>query len=102
MEKLTAALLMFLQATLGGSAWGAAPAADQRSFQRALLTFEEPLVATAPASASEDLALFHAIRSYTEQAAPDDFRAFHAFLANYPRAGWRGVLLIALVLAHTQ
>src|SRR5260370_27665209 len=100
MEKRTAALLLFLQATLGGSAWGAAPAADQRSFQRALLTFEEPLVATAPTSASEDLALFHAIRSYTEQAAPDDFRVFDAFLADYPRSGWRVALLIDLGLSY--
>src|SRR5260370_5563913 len=100
MEKLTAALLMFLQATLGGSAWAAAPAADQRSYQRDLLTCEEPLVATAPTSASEDLALFHAIRSYTEQAAPDDFRVFDAFLADYPRSGWRVALLIDLGLSY--
>src|SRR5260370_39037304 len=100
MEKLTAALLMFLQATLGGSAWGAAPAADPRSFQRALLTFEEPLVATAPTSASEDLAIFHAIRSYTEQAAPDDLRVLDAFLADYPRSGWRVALLIDLGLSY--
>src|SRR5689334_4915962 len=62
--------------------------------------FEEPLVATAPTSPNEDNALRRAIQAYQGQASPDDFGVFDAFLAEYPRSGWRAALLTNLGLSY--
>lgn len=62
--------------------------------------FEEPLVATALTSRTEDEALARAIRTYHGQASPDDFQVFDAFLSEYPRTGWRVALLSNLGLSY--
>src|SRR5579872_17761 len=62
--------------------------------------FEEPLVATALTSRTEDDALARAIRAYHDQASPDDFQVFQAFLSEYPRTGWRVALLSNLGLSY--
>src|SRR5437899_110387 len=62
--------------------------------------FEEPLVATIPTSRTEDEALVKALQAYKGQTSPDDFRVFHALLAEYPDSGWRVALLTNLGLAY--
>ena len=65
------------------------PVAEQTSVHRALLTtsvFEEPLVPTGTTLQKEDESLFQAIQAYEKQARVDNFRAFDAFLSDYPRS----------------
>src|SRR6202022_2884183 len=67
---------------------------------RSSTQFEEPLVRTNPTSPAEDDALVKAIQGYKGQTSPDDFRDFHAFLAEYPGSGWQVALLTNLGLSY--
>src|SRR5258705_641910 len=62
--------------------------------------FEEPLLATGPVPAGENLALLAAIKAYEAPEAADDFATLHSFLADYPRSGWRIALLTNLGLSY--
>src|SRR5579864_3912733 len=69
-------------------------------FSRLVSQFEEPLVATSPASPKEDQALLQALRSYRDRAVEDDFTALDTFLKDHPNSAWRVALLTNLGLAH--
>jgi YD repeat-containing protein len=91
MGRVTYAILSVI---LGAAA---APAADSRLTE---LAFEEPLVRTAPTAAAEDEALYRAIRTYQQQASPDDLGVFERFLVSYPNTAWRMALLTDLGLSY--
>lgn len=56
----------------------------------------EPLVATAPTSEAEDLALAQALDKYQHREKPDDYTKITDFLATYPTSGWKSALLTNL------
>ena len=60
----------------------------------------EPLVATAPTTFTEDLALSKALEAYAHRANPDDFSSLIAFLSNYPNSPWSAAVLTNLGLAY--
>jgi RHS repeat-associated protein len=62
--------------------------------------FAEPLVATAPTSVAEDLALARAVAAYERRAEPDDVSSLTAFLAEYPHSGWAPALRTNLGLSY--
>src|ERR1700690_1550691 len=50
--------------------------------------FAEPLVARAPTTPAEDLALSQALTSFRRRSTPDVVSALTAFLSRYPHSGW--------------
>jgi RHS repeat-associated protein len=62
--------------------------------------FSEPLVATAPTSAAEDLSLSLAVAAYEQRARPDDVSSLTTFLSQYPHSGWAPALLTNLGLSY--
>jgi RHS repeat-associated protein len=60
----------------------------------------EPLVATAPTTFAEDLALAKALKAYEQRANQDDFSSLTAFLSEYPHSGWAPALLTNLGLSY--
>lgn len=62
--------------------------------------FAEPLVATAPTTPAEDLALVRAVAAYEHRTRADDFGSLTAFLAKHPHSGWAAALLTNLGLSY--
>lgn len=60
----------------------------------------EPLVATAPTTFAEDLALAQAVTAYERRATPDDVSSFTDYLSRYPHSGWATALQTNLGLAY--
>jgi hypothetical protein len=60
----------------------------------------EPLVATAPTTPAEDLALAHALMAYGQRGRPDDTTSLTDFLSRFPHSGWAPALLTNLGLTY--
>lgn len=62
--------------------------------------FEEPLIATAPTTRSEDDALLRAVSAYRKQRNSENLDVFEKFMADHPGSGWRVALLTNLGLSY--
>ncbi len=62
--------------------------------------FAEPLVATSPTTAAEDLSLSEAVTAYEQRSKPEDVSSLTTFLSAHPHSGWAPALLTNLGLSY--
>lgn len=60
----------------------------------------EPLVATAPTTPAENLALAQALTAYKDRASPEDLSSLTGFVAKYPQSGWTPALETNLGISY--
>jgi RHS repeat-associated protein len=62
--------------------------------------FGEPIVATSPTDAAENLALSKALEIYKRRGQPDDVSSLTTFISDHPHSGWVPALLTNLGLSY--
>jgi RHS repeat-associated protein len=92
------AAIIFVLLVPAQAASAASPATALATIQSG--HFAEPLVATAPTTTAEDLALANAVAAHERRTVPDDVGSLTAFLSQYPHSGWAPAVLTNLGLAY--